>query len=319
MPTQPIIEKGVLTAIASAQAAEQGVGIPVSSTNTIGQRVGTAVEPAKTIGLMLQESGKISAQDVERVIKLQKEQNLRFGEAAMQLGLVRDADIEHMLARQFDYPYLTPGEGGFSKDLVAAYDPFSTQAENLRTLRSQLMLRWFGKKHQGLAVVAASLGDGSSRLTANLGIVFSQLGKRTLLIDANLRTPQLHTYFNVSNKAGLSDILAGRANFSVVNPIPQFVDLSVLTAGTPPPNPAELLSRNNLSDMFALLARHFDVILVDTPPARQSSDFQTLASHLGGALISVRRNRSRLDDLAGIKEMLQDAGAKIVGAVLNEH
>ncbi len=319
MKTPSVIEKGVSTALASAQATEQGVGTPVSSTNAIDQRVGTAVEPTKTIGLMLQESGKISAQDVERVIKLQTERNLRFGEAAMQLGLIGDADIEHMLARQFDYAYLMPGEGGFSKDLVAAYDPFSTQAENLRALRSQLMLQWFDKKHPGLALVAASLGDGSTRLTANLGIVFSQLGKRTLLIDANLRTPQLHTYFNLSNKAGLSDILAGRANFSVVNPISQFLDLSVLTSGTPPPNPAELLSRNNLSDMFALLARHFNVILVDTSPAQQSSDFQTVAAHVGGALISVRKNQTRLNDVAAVKNLLRSAGVEVVGAVFSDH
>jgi chain length determinant protein tyrosine kinase EpsG len=274
---------------------------------------------AKTIGLMLLESGKISAQDAERVIKLQKEENLRFGEAAVKLGLVQDADIQHMLARQFDYPYLAPGEGGFSKDLVAAYHPFSPQVESLRALRSQLMLRWFDDKRRALTLTGANPGDGTSYLAANLGIVFSQLGERTLLIDANLRTPQLHTYFNLDNKAGLSDILAERATLAALTRIPQFVDLSVLTAGTQPPNPAELLARSNLGELITLLARHYDVILIDTPPAEQSADFQAVSANVGGALIAVRKNHTRLNEVAAIKDMLAAAGAEVVGAVINAH
>lgn len=274
---------------------------------------------SKTIGLMLLESGKINAQDAERVIKLQKEENLRFGEAAVKLGLVQQDDIQHMLARQFDYPYLSPGEGGFSKDLVAAYHPFSPQVESLRALRSQLMLRWFDDKRRVLTLTGANPGDGTSYLAANLGIVFSQLGERTLLIDANLRTPQLHTYFNLDNKTGLSDILADRATLAALTRIPQFVDLSVLTAGTQPPNPAELLARSNLGDLIALLSRHYDVILIDTPPAEQSADFQTVSANVGGALISVRKNRTRLNEVAAIKDMLAAAGAEVVGAVINAH
>ena len=95
------------------------------------------------------------------------------------------------------------------------------------------------------------------------------------MIDANLRTPQLHTYLNLDNKAGLSDILAERATLAALTRIPQFVvDLSVLTAGTQPPNPTELLARSNLGDLIAQLSRHYDVILIDTPPAEQSADFQ---------------------------------------------
>lgn len=285
----------------------------------IEQSMSSAARGNKTIGLMLLESGKISAQDAERVLKLQKEQNLRFGEAALSLGLVKEGDIQQILARQFDYPYLTPGEGSFSGDLVAAYHPFSPQVESLRALRSQLMLRWFGEGRRALALVGANPGDGTSYLAANLGIVFSQLGERTLIIDANLRTPQLHTFFNLGNRAGLSDLLADRADLSAVTRIPQFVDLSVLTAGAQPPNPAELLSRSNLADLIAGLSGHYDVILLDTPPAEEAADFQAVASRAGGALISVRKNRTRLNEVAGIRDMLAAAGADVVGAVVNAH
>jgi protein-tyrosine kinase len=274
---------------------------------------------SKTIGLQLLESGKITAQDAERVLKLQKEQDLRFGEAAVKLGLVTVNDIQHVLARQFDYPYLAPGEGGFSPQLVAAYQPFSPQVESLRALRSQLMLRWFGEGRRALVLVGANPGDGTSYLTANLGIVFSQLGERTLVVDANLRQAGLHRLFNLGSHLGLSDILAERADLSAITRIPAFVDLSLLPAGTRPPNPAELLARGKMADLMAALSGQYDVILVDTSPAEEAADFQAVGSRAGGALVSVRKNHTRFNEVAAMKDMLGAAGVEVVGAVVNDH
>ncbi len=272
-----------------------------------------------TMGRILLDQGKITAQDAERILRLQKEQSLRFGEAAIQLGLISQADMQQALARQFDYPYLAAGEGGYSQALVAAYAPFSPQVESLRALRSQLMLRWFTAGNKALAMVGTNAGDGASYLAANLAVVFSQLGERTLLIDANLRSPGVSTLFNLCGRMGLSDVLADRADLSSVVRIPAFVDLSVLPAGTTPPNPAELLSRNSLVDMLANLGESYDVILLDTPPASDSADFQTVAARAKGAVVTVRKNHTRLNDVAGVKAMLGAAGAEVVGAVVNDH
>lgn len=272
-----------------------------------------------TMGRILLDQGKITAQDAERILRLQKEQSLRFGEAAIQLGLISQADMQQALARQFDYPYLAAGEGGYSQALVAAYAPFSPQVESLRALRSQLMLRWFTAGNKALAMVGTNAGDGASYLAANLAVVFSQLGERTLLIDANLRSPGVSALFNLGGRMGLSDVLADRADLSSVVRIPAFVDLSVLPAGTTPPNPAELLSRNSLVDMLANLGESYDVILLDTPPASDSADFQTVAARAKGAVVTVRKNHTRLNDVAGVKAMLGAAGAEVVGAVVNDH
>ncbi len=281
----------------------------------------TALSPRAefTMGRILLERGKLSAQDAERVLRLQKEQNLRFGEAAIQLGLITQADMQQALAFQFDYPYLASGEGGYSPELVAAYSPFGSQVESLRALRSQLMLRWFTQGNKALAMVGANQGDGASYLAANLAVVFSQLGESTLLIDANLRTPGVSKLFNLTGRMGLSDVLAGRSELDCVARIPAFVDLSVLPAGTLPPNPAELLSRDNLVAMITELAGSFDVILIDTPPASIAADFQTVAARARGAVVAVRKDHSRLNDVAGVKAMLGAAGAELVGAVINDH
>ena len=159
------------------------------SENVLGEL--SHLQSERVVGKLLLEAGKLNAADAERVLHLQQKENLRFGEAAIKLGLINETDLHHALANQFDYAYLTPGDGHFSPDLVAAYQPFSLQVERLRALRGQLMLRWFSIGHKALAITGIHPGDGASYLAANLAVVFSQLGERTLLIDADLRRPRL--------------------------------------------------------------------------------------------------------------------------------
>ena len=195
------------------------------------------------IGKLLLDAGKLKQQDMERVLKLQHEQNLRFGEAAIRLGLVTEADIQHALSFQFEYPYLANDREGLSGELVAAVAPYGKEAEALRSVRSQLLLRWFQDGRKTLAIGCASEGDGASYMAANLAVLFAQLGRKTLLIDANMRQPRQHQIFNLGNSKGLSDILAGRADATIASSIKSFPTLSVLPSGSPPPNPAELLMR----------------------------------------------------------------------------
>jgi protein-tyrosine kinase len=175
-------------------------------------------------------------EDAETVLRMQSELGIRFGEAAQRLGLITEADIQHVLARQFDYPYLQPDEGRYSVQLVAAYQPFSRQVETLRAVRSQLMLRWFAHR-KGLVIVGVDCGDGASLFAANLAVVFSQLGENTLLVDANLRNPSQQNIFDIGVQQGLSDLLAGRIGLEAVVRIEEFVSLSILPAGTRPPSP----------------------------------------------------------------------------------
>ena len=270
------------------------------------------------IGKLLLDLGKITPEDAERILRLQKAENLRFGDAALKLGLITEADIHQALSLQFDYPYLQANQAAFSKELVAAYQPFSPQVEALRALRSQLILRWFNEGNKSLAIISASSGDGCSNLAANLAVVFSQLGEHTLLVDANLRDPAQHKIFKLDEPRGLSDILVGRAGLDVVTKIESFVDLTVLGAGTIPPNPQELLSRSAFTDFMNQAISHYDVVIVDTAPASETSDAQTVAGRCGGALLVSRLNETRMSDLENIRDQLVVTGVNIVGAVVND-
>jgi protein-tyrosine kinase len=275
----------------------------------------TKTQNNASIGKLLLDAGKISASDTERIITLQKKNGMRFGDAAKALGLINDDDIQKALSHQFNFPFLVASEENFSRELVAAYQPFSAQVEALRTVREQLMLGWFTDAHKTLALVSPCRSEGRSQMAANLAIVFSQLGERTLLIDADLRQPQQHALFHLQGGYGLSDVLAGRADLTVVTQIPAFGYLSILPAGTVPPNPVELISRG-FKNCLQQLQTQFDVILIDTPPAEQGMDAQIIASICRGALLVARQHKTHLNDLQMLKDALQDTGSQCHGAVL---
>lgn len=269
-----------------------------------------------SIGGLLLESKKITPEGAERVLRMQKELGIRFGEAAQRLGLISEADIQQVLARQFDYPYLQPGEGKYSDKLVAAYEPFSAQVETLRAVRSQLMLRWFARGRKSLVVVGMEPGDGASLFAANLAVVFSQLGEHTLLVDANLRAPSQHRVFDLKGRQGLSDMLAGRAEIGAVEKVGDFVSLSVLAAGTLPPNPQELLSRTSFAALNAQFEGRYDVVLYDVPAFSTGSDALAVAGRAGGVLLLARKNKTQLEAISAMAEKMKHSGAEVVGSVL---
>jgi chain length determinant protein tyrosine kinase EpsG len=267
------------------------------------------------------DAGRISPEDAERILRVQKEQNLRFGDAALSLGLLSQSDIQFALSRQFDYPYLRAGDTHVAQEVVAAFQPFSPQVEQLRALRSHLMLRWINNDidNRTLAIVSASAGDGRRWLAANLAVVFSQLGERTLLVDADLRQPRQHTMFNLENHAGLSTLLAGREGANSLIKVEALQDLTVLPAGPVPPNPQELLNRPRLQELMQQWRRDYDVILLDTPSSQSVADAQTIGAMAGACLVVARKNYTRVADLARLKEQHAGNGTQVLGVLLNEY
>ena len=275
--------------------------------------------PGRSIGAILVDSGLLSPENAERILRLQKEKGLRFGDAAIELRLLKQEDIDDAISRQFDYPYLREGQSNVSAELIAAYNPFDAQVEALRALRSQLMLRWFGVEADRKVMVIASPGRGEGRsfLAANLAVVFSQLGERTLLIDADMRHPRQHELFGLKNASGLSSVLSGRGE-NPVQRIPALLGLSVLPAGPKAPNPQELLGRPAFTQLLEELAPEYDVILIDTPASDGYADVQTVAVRAGAAMLIARKHLSHVSALRVLSEQLGQSGVAVVGSVLNE-
>ena len=203
---------------------------------------------------------------------------------------------------------------------MAAYKPFSRVGENLRAVRSQLMLRWFNNEnaHKAVAMVSPGAGEGRSFIAANLAIVFSQQGQRTLLIDADLRESRQHALFGLGKSAGLSGILADRAGLEAALPVQGMDNLMVLPAGAVPPNPQELLGRAGFGNLLKAAAENFDVVIIDTPAGSDYADAEIISAAAGAAVIVTRKNRTRLPDAALLARRLQDGGVVLVGSILND-
>ncbi|WP_220809266.1 polysaccharide biosynthesis tyrosine autokinase [Noviherbaspirillum aridicola] len=271
-----------------------------------------------TIGRLLMDDGKLTAADVDRILLLQKQKPMRFGEAALLLGVVKDADVQHALARQFDYCFLRPGAGGLAPELATVYRPFSRETERMRSLRARLARTWFAGGRAELAASAVNQGDGVSLLVANLAVCFAQQGARTLLVDANLRRPRQHAIFNLRARHGLADALAGRAGTEAIVELDIVPSLSVLCAGTPPPNPQELLGRPAFDALRARLRPRYDVILYDTPPVSLTDDAFAVAGRAGAVLVVARQHRTSVSDMRALSAHLHAGGIEIAGAVLND-
>jgi chain length determinant protein tyrosine kinase EpsG len=274
------------------------------------------------IGQLLVDQGKIKEQDIERILKYSRKKQLRFGEAATKLRLITRLDLELAMATQFDYPYLEKGAGGYSRELVSAFSPFSQKGQAIRLLRAQLLLRWQPDVDKTLAVVGADAGEGSSYIAANLAVVFSQLGHRTLLVDADLQNGRQHRIFGAKNDLGLSSVLVGRVAYeSVIAPLVLFRSLSLIPSGAAPPNLGELLGRKELPELVAKLRDQYDVIIIDTPPVSSNLGAEAIASSCGSALLVLRKDVTRLTNANTLLHRMHDVRGtevRVVGSVMNK-
>jgi protein-tyrosine kinase len=292
---------------------------PVTATKIARQRVPAAPSLVDTrLGELLHDDGTLTEQDIKDILAAQRDCGERFGEVASRLGLANEQDVRRALARQAEYPLVVAGESALSPELIAAYLPDGARAEELRTLRSELLLRWFGRGNKVIAVVEARQGHGCSVLAANLAVTFAQLGERTLLIDADLRAPVQHTLFGFKPEYGLVDFIRGRENLeSALTKVPGFSCLSVMCAGELPPNPQELLGRVSFGYLMETVPDKFDVVIVDTPPMLRCADGQLIAARARGAVLATKRHDARLADVMRVKSQLESAEVSLLGAVID--
>ena len=284
-------------------------------------RAKDGIPPDRRIGEILLRVGRLAPEQIEQTRALQLAKGARFGDAAVELGLVTDADVRWALSQQFHYPYALDSAVSNRPELVVAADPFCAQAEAIRDLRSQLLMGVLSTEHparRALAIVSPDKGDGKTFFAANMAVAMSQLGARTLLVDADMRTPRQHLVFGMDNASGLSSILSGRAETSLTC-ASDFPNLCVLPVGTVPPNPLELV----LLPAFKLLLREFlskfDYVLVDTPAAAHGTDMGVIAARCGAALAIGRQGKTSVASMQSLLRSLAQGPAQVAGVVMNAH
>ena len=205
-----------------------------------------------------------------------------------------------------------PGAG-----LVPAHLPYHQRSEQIRLLRTELLLRHDSSdRANALAVVSAQPGEGRSQLAAELAISFAQLGQPTLLVDADLRNPSQHALFGADNRTGFASALAHEAR-PAPQPVAGLRALSLLTAGPLPPNPLELLSDRCFEDMVAQWCSAFQFVVLDTPPIARYADALAVATVTGRVLTLCRATRAAFRDTRDMTRRLAATRARTLGAVIN--
>ena len=276
----------------------------------------------RSIGELIREACDLTAEQVDQILAYQRSRGVRFGEAAVALKLATSDDVLHALSQQFHYAY-SPEllHGDKNSELVVAANPFSDEAEAFRELRSHLMMGVLAgdQPRRALAVLSPDVGDGKTYIAANMAVAFSQLGGRTLLVDADMRTPRQHKLFDLEPSWGLSNVLSGRAERNAVHQVKNLPSLYVMPVGVVPPNPLELVQRPAFGLLIHELLSKFDHVLVDTPAAVHGADARVIAAKAGAALVVGRKGRSRMTSMQDLLKKLGKGPAAVAGVVVNEY
>ena len=207
--------------------------------------------------------------------------------------------------------------------IVTLSDPQSSAAEAYRSLRVNLHYASLDEPLKTLVVALPASEKGATKdveVTVNLGVTMAQAGKRTILVDANLRDPRLHEIFEVDNAQGLAQAILTVDIADATLPLLEtdIEGLQLLTSGDPPPNPVDVLSSQKMTALLNRLAEAADVVILKAPPVLLAADTPALATRADGLLLVTRAGHTRRDRLAAAKEKLKQFDVNVLGAVLTD-
>lgn len=200
---------------------------------------------------------------------------------------------------------------------VTYYYPDSLLADQFQMIQTNINFLMPEKKTQTYIVTSAEDGVGKSTMLANLAVSMAQQKKKVLLIDTNLRNPELHDFFHLPNTAGLTDVLVGREEFSNVINHTEIWRLDMLASGPAPKNPVELLGSKNMRELLVKLKESYDVILLDSTSLLKLPDTKLLASLCDGVILVVKNGITKLQSAAEAKKVIEFAKARLLGVILN--
>ena len=201
--------------------------------------------------------------------------------------------------------------------LLSYLNPLSSIAESYRRLRTSIQYAQLDAPARTIVVTSANPGEGKSTTISNLAITYAQNGKRTVLIDTDLRKPNLHNEFSVERMPGLTDLLHGDAVLTDIVRKTPVENLDLICCGTVPPNPSETLGSQKMKDFLVELRKHYDMVLLDSPPVLAVTDPAVLATLADGVVLVVSSGETRVDAMERSFELIADVRARMLGVVLN--
>jgi receptor protein-tyrosine kinase len=271
-------------------------------------------ETMQTTGLTFADAamrlGIFTMEEAEQALLNLSSRPVAPDSALIETAIRRIATDRHVVLRQGERVKPSPR-------LILAHDPENPRSERMRALRTELLLLHEGGRGANVVpVLSASAGEGRSQLCGELAISFAQLGRRTLLVDADLRRPQQHILFGSSNEHGLSQAVAHNEK-PYFHPVAGLPQMHLLTAGPIPPNPLELLSDGRFANLLAEWRNAYEFVVLDTPPVSRCADGLAVATMAARVLVVSRAQHTSYKSTREMLRRLTTTQSRILGAVLN--
>lgn len=274
------------------------------------------IEREFRLGATLKRLGKLNDEALARIEAVQRETNAPFARAASRLGLLTREDVETALGVQNGFLREAEGEGALPTNAVIIRRPKSKEAEQFRALRTRLLTSKDAARLNLFAIAASGSAAAADHVAINMAASFAQLGRRVLIVDADLRATRLARRFGMSAGPGLRETLVGEIDIREAIRPTIVTNLSILSAGAPDPSGHELLSHDTLRLTFDYLRCAFDIVIVMTAPLGPVADAQFVWAAAGDVFIVTRRHHDRLAELKAMNAALRQVDASIIGAVL---
>ena len=196
-------------------------------------------------------------------------------------------------------------------------EPRSAAAEAYRTLRTNIRFAGLDNPCRTIVVTSATPGEGKTTTVANYSVVAAQAGARVCVIDSDLRRPALHKLFDLTNTSGLTNMLLQGGTLSSVSQATRIPNLSIVSSGPVPPNPAELVASHRMHECLESGVKEFDIVLLDSPPVSSVSDALALSAQCDGVILVVRSGRVAHSLVRRTAEQIEAVKGRILGVVLN--
>ncbi|WP_210124714.1 MULTISPECIES: polysaccharide biosynthesis tyrosine autokinase [unclassified Staphylococcus] len=202
--------------------------------------------------------------------------------------------------------------------LITMEKPKAVISEKFKGIRTNILFSTADNDVQSIVFTSEKPGAGKSTVSANVAVTYAQAGYKTLLIDGDMRNPTQHYIFNTDNIDGFSNLIINKTDYNKAIHKTDIVNLDLLTSGPIPPNPSELIGSEKSLEVFEYLRSEYDFIIIDTPPVNTVTDAQLFAEIAKYVVYVVDVQKNDRNVVKKGKELIEKAGAKILGVVLNK-
>ena len=276
----------------------------------------TSAERERRLSATLLRLGKLNQEALDRISAMQRQTHAPFAKTAAKLGLLTREDLETAIGVQNGYLREHEGEGRLPPEAVIIRRPASKEAEQFRALRTRLLTSKDSEKLNLFAVTANRTSREADHVTINLAASLAQVGKRVIIVDADLRGRRLASRFGVSSEPGLKESLDGACDIRKAIRPTIIANLSILTAGEPADGGAEVLIGDTLRLTLDYLRCAYDVVIVMATPFGEIADAQFVWSAAGAVLVVTRRHQDRGPEIKALDSAIRQVGAEVFAAVL---